>query len=98
MSTPSTEAEYWQRVDEFIALANKQCNPADPNDVGASALYAAARFNAFIVAKAVGTGENLALEKERALEYFTEQFRTMMLSNLDDFTQNFNKYLTPAPQ
>lgn len=98
MSKPSTEAEYWQRVDEFIALANKQCNPADPNDVGASALYAAARFNAFVVAKAVGTGENMALEKERALEYFTEQFRTMMLSNLEDFTQNFNKYLTPAKQ
>lgn len=95
MSNNSTEAEYWKRVDAFIDVANKQCNPADPNEVGASLLYASARFNAFIVAKTVGTAANMTLEKERALEYFTDQFRKMMLSNLEDFTVNFDKHMKP---
>lgn len=95
MSQNSTEAEYWKRVDAFIELANSQCNPADPNEVGASLLYGSARFNAFIVAKTVGTADNMALEKERALEYFTDQFRKMMESNLDDFRVNFDKHMKP---
>jgi hypothetical protein len=36
-------------------------------------------------------------EKERALDYFTEQFRQMMAENLDDFIANFDKYLEPIP-
>jgi hypothetical protein len=53
-------------------------------------MYAAARFNAFIVAKTTGSAQNMKLEKERALEYFTDQFRKMVESNLDDFAANFD--------
>jgi hypothetical protein len=35
----------------------------------------------------------MKLEKERALEYFTDQFRKMMADNLDDFAENHAKYM-----
>jgi hypothetical protein len=61
-------------------------------------MYASARFNAFIVARTTGGPEAMKNEKERALEYFTDQFRKMMAENLDDFAENLEKYLGPAPQ
>lgn len=71
---------------------------ADPSAVGASTMYAATRFNAFIVARATGSSQNMKLEKERALEYFTDQFRKMMAENLDDFAENFEKHMEPGPK
>lgn len=95
MSDNTPDPAFWQRVDAMVNLANDQINPAHPNDVGASAMYAVARFNAFILAKTTGSPENMKTEKERALDYFTGQFRLMLDANLDDFTVNFDKYMTP---
>lgn len=98
MSNNTPDQEFWDRVNAVINLSNTQCDAADPNAVTASTMYAAARFNAFIVANTTGTSENMKTEKERALDYFTDQFRKMMDENLDDFILNFDKYLGPAPQ
>lgn len=98
MSNNQPDPAFWQRVDAVVNLANDQINPAHPNDVGASAMYAVARFNAFILAKTTGSAQNMASEKERALEYFTGQFRLMLESNLEDFTVNFEKYMKPDTQ
>ena len=95
MSNNIPDAAFWQRVDAVVNLANDQINPAHPNDVGASAMYAVARFNAFVLAKTTGSPDNMKSERERALDYFTGQFRMMLESNLDDFTENFAKYMAP---
>ncbi|RYF37185.1 MAG: DUF3144 domain-containing protein [Cytophagaceae bacterium] len=95
MSNNTPDPAFWQRVDAIVNVANNQINPAHPNDVGASAMYAVARFNAFILAKTTGSPENMKAEKERALDYFTGQFRLMLDANLDDFTVNFEKYMAP---
>ena len=95
MSDNTPDPAFWQRVDAIVDLANNQINPAHPNEVGASAMYAVARFNAFILAKTTGSPENMTTEKERALDYFTGQFRLMLDANLDDFTVNFEKYMQP---
>ena len=89
---------FWERLNAIINLANDQCSAAPPPDVGASTMYAAARFNAFILAKSTGSAANMKSERERALEYFTGQFRLMMESNLDDFTENFADYMQPRPR
>jgi hypothetical protein len=81
-----------------MRLANTQCDKALPNEVGASAMFAAARFNAYILARTTASAENMAIEKERALEYFVDQFRNMMASNLDDFAENFDRYMHPEKQ
>jgi hypothetical protein len=93
MSDNTPGPEFWNRANALINLANAQCDAAHPNEVAASTMYAASRFNAFIVAKSTGSAENMKQEKERVLEYFTDQFRKMMESNLDDFTENFENYM-----
>lgn len=94
MSDNSPSPQFWERANALINLANDQCATAPPNEVSASTLYASARFNAFIVAGTTGSAATMALEKDRALEYFTDQFRKMMATNLDDFIDNFDKYMT----
>jgi hypothetical protein len=93
MSNNTPDPEFWNRVNALINLSNDQCDVADPSAVGASTLYASTRFNAFIVARATGSSQNMKMEKERALEYFTDQFRKMMTENLDDFAENFDNYI-----
>lgn len=95
MRENSPGPEFWDRSNAVIYLANDQCAIAPANDVGASILFASARFNAFNFAKAAGSSEALAFDRERALEYFTTEFRNMMASNLDDFIANFDKFLKP---
>ena len=89
---------FWERLNAVVHLANQQCGAASPNDVGSSTMYAAARFNAFILAKTTGSAETMQSERERALEYFTGQFRLMMESNLDDFTANYVDYMKTTPR
>ena len=98
MSNSTPGPEFWNRVNALINLSNDQCDTANPSEVCASTMYAATRFNAFIVARSAANGEQMRLEKERALEYFTDQFRKMMAENLDDFAENRDKYLGTDPQ
>jgi hypothetical protein len=98
MSNNTPGPEFWNRVNVLINLANDQCDSADPGEVGASTMYASARFNAFLVARSTGNPENMKAERERALEYFTDQFRKMMEDNLDDFIANHAKYLGSESQ
>ena len=93
MSNNTPDPKFWDRANAIINLANEQCDSTDPSEVGASTLYATARFNAFLVAQSTGNADNMKLEKERALDYFTEQFRNMMASNLDDFIANFDNFM-----
>ena len=51
MSNNTPGPEFWNRVNVLINLANDQCDSADPGEVGASIMYASARFNAFLVAR-----------------------------------------------
>ncbi|WP_332878074.1 DUF3144 domain-containing protein [Massilia sp. S19_KUP03_FR1] len=98
MSDNIPDPAFWERLNAVINVVNEQCSAAAPNEVGSSTMYAAARFNAFILAKTTGSAENMKLERERALAYFTGQFRLMLESNLDDFTENFVDYMKPTPK
>ena len=84
--------EFWNRADEVIALANEQVKASTVGKVSASLLYAAARFNAFNVAHAAETVDEMRDDREGALKYFTEQYRKMIEENLDDYIENFEKY------
>jgi len=94
-STSKPDTAFLPRANAIVNLANDQCDTNHPNEVGASTMYAAARFNAFLLAKTTGSAENMTLEKERALDYFTDQFRKMMADNLDDFINHFDTYMAP---
>ena len=86
------DAGFWDRADAHIHLANGQCDSADAGKVSASLLYAASRFNAFIVASNATSAESLSQSRGQTLEYFTQQFRSMLEENLDDHIKNFSNY------
>ena len=50
MSDNDIDKEFRSIVDSFIALANKHSDTANRENVSMALLYAAARFNSFIVA------------------------------------------------
>ncbi|WP_296953253.1 DUF3144 domain-containing protein [uncultured Massilia sp.] len=98
MSNNTTGPEFWHRANALINIANAQCDAAHPNEVGASTMFASARFNAFIVAKTTGSAQNMALEKEHVMAYLTDQYRKMLEDNLDDFARNYERYMAGDQQ
>ena len=92
MSDNEIPPEFWERADEVIALANEQVKGSTIGKVSASLLYAAARFNAFNAASSVIDAEDMKKDKEEAISYFTEQYKEMLIENLDDYIENYDKY------
>lgn len=91
MEKPSKE--FWDRSDAYIDLANEQSKSVPSSTVSASLLFAAARFNSFIVASNTKTLEELQADKDRAVEYFSEQYKKMLVENIDDYISNYSKYM-----
>jgi len=95
MSNESPSPEFWVRADAIIHLANEQCKNAPNGKVSSSLLYAAARFSAYNVAANVGDLEEMKSDKEEAIKFFTEQFKKMLIENMDDYIENFDQYIAP---
>jgi len=88
------DSAFYKRADEHIELSNKQLAGVDNGGmVSASMMFATARYNAWISARQYGTREELAANREEALKYFCEQYRLALVENLDDYIQNFDKYM-----
>ncbi|GGY56988.1 DUF3144 domain-containing protein [Pseudoduganella albidiflava] len=98
MSDNGIDAAFWERADAIIHLANEQGTKVPNSNVSASLLYAAARFNAFIVATGATSAEAMEKDKEEAIRYFTDEYRKMLSQNLDDHIANFNTYMPRTPQ
>ena len=88
-----TPEKFWKLSDAFINLANELYQEEADGRVGYAMMYAAARFNAFMVATTAGHKSALDDEKEEATEYFTEQYRKMFSENIEDYRENFDQYL-----
>jgi len=65
---------------------------APHGEVSASLLYAAARFNAFIVAANASSAKEMEDDKRRAIKYFVDQYTKMLAENLDDQIANFDRF------
>ena len=77
--------ELWKVVESFINLANEHTARLSPGSVSSALLYAASRFNAFIVAT---NAEDLSEEKESSIAYFLGQYEKMLRDNMDDYEKN----------
>jgi hypothetical protein len=91
MDNETPDQSYWDRADEIIHLANEQCNHEMNGKVSSSLLFATARFNAFIIASSAKNVEEMKNDKEEAIKYFTEQYKKMLIENIDDYIQNFEQ-------
>ena len=91
--TPEMQA-FYQRADAIIGVANSQLGPdAHSGQVGASLLYAAARYSASVASIGFVKGDDFAKEKDDIVEFYTKQYRQMLSDNLTDYAQNFDKYI-----
>ena len=91
--TPEMQA-FYQRADAIIGIANSQLGPeAHSGQVGASLLYAAARYSASVASIGFVKGDDFAKEKDDIVEFYVKQYRQMLRDNLTDYAQNFDKYV-----
>lgn len=91
--TTETDKDFYDRADAHIHIANEQIEKTSRGKVSASMMYATARFNSWISACKAESGEDLLEGKPQIIEYFVEQYRTMLNENLDDYATNFDKYM-----
>lgn len=75
MSNEQSDTWFRERADAFIHPANDQRRDADNDKVNACLLYAATRFDAFVVAAAAQDVVPMRDDKGEAVRYGTEKFR-----------------------
>ena len=85
---------FFERADAIINLANSQLGPqSHAGQVAASLNYAAARFAVSAATIGFVKGSDYAKEKQDILEHFTKNFERMLSDNIDDYAENFQKYM-----
>ncbi|WP_026942679.1 DUF3144 domain-containing protein [Hellea balneolensis] len=85
--------QFYDRADAHINLSNKQINEGiTRGKVSASFMYSVARFNAWVSATGFENGQDMSSAKDETIEYFCEQYKKMLIENLDDYIKNFDTY------
>ena len=92
MSDGQRDKQFWELADSFIQLANTHLSEVKPSKISASALFAASRFNAFVITASASSKEQLIAEKEAAIAYFLEQYETMLRENLDEHLARYDQH------
>ena len=91
-----TNEKFFGRADEHILLSNKQIEEgADSHIVNASFMYSVSRFNVWLSATGFVSSEEMAAKRDESIEFFVEQYRKMLVENIDDYIGNFDKYMNP---
>ncbi len=88
---------FFDLADTFIELANHHTAKVGKGKASAALSFAAARFNAFVAATSVTSGEALRARQDEAITYFSGQYRNMLQDNLTDWADNFDAYRKPGP-
>ena len=81
-----------QMADAFIDRANEFCEGQSIENVNLALLYAASRFNAFVVSQHAETLEDYERDVTRARDFFQNQYRQMLDENLEDYRQVYTRY------
>ena len=95
MST-ETDDRFYERADAHIHLANEHVEDIGRGKVSASFMYAVARFNPWVTACGVNSPDEHRGAQNETVEYFVAQYRAMLIENLNDHSDNFEKYMRPA--
>ena len=85
MGDLNNEKVFWDLVDKFVDVANEETDQQHAGTVNDALLYAAARFSAHIVAVSSEDRKAFKEDKEDVLNHVTDQFRTMLEDNLEDY-------------
>lgn len=85
--------KFFERADAHIHLSNDQLKEISRGKVSASMLYSVARFNAWNSACGYKNAEDMAADRQEMLDYYTTEYRKMLEENIDDYVENFAKYM-----
>jgi len=90
----AADDEFYKRADAHIRLSNDQISDeAGIGIVGASQMFASARFNAWISACSCNSAKEMLEAKAETLEYFVNEYSKMLEDNLDEYIDNFESYV-----
>jgi len=89
LSEEDRDLQFRKVADSFIDVANRHCSHHEPPTISSSFLFGASRFCAFVVAGKTGDLDSYKEQREAALDYYTNEFRTMLEQNLDDYGRVF---------
>ena len=84
MSEISRDKEFYELADAHIALANTRMGKVKPAKVSATLLFAAARFNAFVISASAENKAQMLLDKESAIAYFMQEYEKNLRENIDE--------------
>lgn len=85
--------EIFRRMaDMFIDQANEFTADNSRENVGLALLYAASRFNAFVVSQHAETLEDYEKDIPGARAFFEAQYRQMLDENLENYKQVYTRY------
>lgn len=84
---------FYERADAHIHLSNDQIAETTRGKASASMLYGTARFNAWISACGFESGEQMRDARAETIKYFVAEYEKMLIENLDDYIENFEKYM-----
>ena len=90
LSDEEVDAQLREVADKFIDLANQQAQRFHKENVSQGMMYGTARFNAFVVASHADDVLAYDEDRDQAIEYFVDQYREMLISNLDDYRGSFD--------
>ena len=94
LSEDEVDVVYREMIDSFIDKANELADQNSLENVGMALLYAASRFNAFVVSQHAENLEGYEKDVVKAQQFFVSQYQEMLNENLDDYKKVFQKYHT----
>jgi len=92
ISEDEIDARYREMIDDFIDRANELSDQNSPENVGMALLFAASRFNAFVVSQHAETIEDYEKDLIKAQDFFRSQYQEMLNENLEDYKKIYTKY------
>jgi hypothetical protein len=92
LSDDDVDVIYRQMIDSFIDRANEHAEQNSPENVGMALLFAASRFNAFVVSQHAENREDYERDMDKAQQFFTSQYKEMLTENLEDYKKTYEKY------
>jgi len=83
---------YREMIDSFIDRANDLAEQNSPENVGMALLFAASRFNAFVVSQHAESIDDYERDLIKARDFFRSQYQEMLNENLEDYKKIYAKY------
>jgi len=84
MSTIPRDKAFYEAADAFLKVANDQLGNVKPATLSAALLFAASRFNAFVIQESSGSKAQFLVDKEPAVAYFVQEYENYLRENIDE--------------